>query len=80
MRADCHMHMVLDGVDWKQAIARHQPKPDAAKKSTNSKAGRPKEPTEYSPCKDEMCNSTPLFRLMAFIPVFSYCHTNAQGN
>ncbi len=23
MRADCHMHMVLDGVNWKQAIARH---------------------------------------------------------
>ena len=23
MRADCHIHMVLDGVDWKQAIARH---------------------------------------------------------
>ncbi len=28
MGADCHMHMVLDGVDWKQAIARHQKKPD----------------------------------------------------
>jgi len=24
MRCDCHMHMVLDGVDWKQAIARHK--------------------------------------------------------
>lgn len=23
MRADCHMHMVLDGCDWKRAIARH---------------------------------------------------------
>ena len=23
MKADCHIHMVLDGVDWKQAIARH---------------------------------------------------------
>ena len=23
MRADCHIHMVLDGVDWKQAITRH---------------------------------------------------------
>lgn len=28
MRADCHMHMVLDGIDWKQAIARHQGVPD----------------------------------------------------
>ena len=28
MRADCHMHMVLDGIDWKQAIARHQGMPD----------------------------------------------------
>ena len=28
MRADCHMHMVLDGVDWKQAISRHSHKPD----------------------------------------------------
>ena len=27
MYADCHMHMVLDGVDWKNAIARHQPVP-----------------------------------------------------
>ena len=25
---DCHMHMVLDGVDWKQAIARHRLQPD----------------------------------------------------
>lgn len=23
MRTDCHIHMVLDGVDWKSAIARH---------------------------------------------------------
>ena len=23
MRCDCHMHMVLDGVDWKKAIGRH---------------------------------------------------------
>ena len=28
MRADCHIHMVLDGIDWRQAIARHQPGPD----------------------------------------------------
>lgn len=28
MKADCHMHMVLDGVDWKQAIARHSIAPD----------------------------------------------------
>ena len=28
MRADCHMHMVLDGVEWKAAIARHQTRPD----------------------------------------------------
>ena len=28
MRADCHMHMILDGVEWKSAIARHQKKPD----------------------------------------------------
>lgn len=27
MGADCHMHMVLDGVDWKSAIARHADKP-----------------------------------------------------
>ncbi len=26
--ADCHMHMVLDGVDWKRAFARHTPQPD----------------------------------------------------
>lgn len=30
MKADCHMHMVLDGIDWKNAIARHQPTPDDA--------------------------------------------------
>ena len=24
MSADCHVHMVLDGMDWKQAIARHR--------------------------------------------------------
>lgn len=28
MYADCHMHMVLDGVDWKNAIARHAEKPN----------------------------------------------------
>ena len=28
MRADCHMHMILDGVDWKKSIARHAEKPD----------------------------------------------------
>ena len=28
MGADCHIHMVLDGVDWKQAIARHSICPD----------------------------------------------------
>ena len=28
MRTDCHMHMVLDGVDWKNAIARHSVKPE----------------------------------------------------
>lgn len=30
VKADCHMHMVLDGVDWKQAIARHSIAPDEA--------------------------------------------------
>ena len=25
MRCDCHIHMVLDGADWKRAIARHSP-------------------------------------------------------
>lgn len=28
MGSDCHIHMVLDGVDWKTAIARHQKTPD----------------------------------------------------
>ena len=28
MRADCHMHMVLDGVEWKTAIGRHKEKVD----------------------------------------------------
>lgn len=28
MNADCHIHMVLDGVDWKAAIARHSSAPD----------------------------------------------------
>ena len=28
MNADCHIHMVLDGENWKQAIARHVHKPD----------------------------------------------------
>lgn len=28
MKADCHIHMVLDGVDWKSAIARHKVKPE----------------------------------------------------
>lgn len=28
MKADCHMHAVLDGVDWKAAIRRHEAKPD----------------------------------------------------
>ena len=27
MKADCHMHMVLDGVNWKSAIARHRDNP-----------------------------------------------------
>ena len=30
MKADCHMHMVLDGMDWKQAIARHREYPQEA--------------------------------------------------
>ena len=25
---DCHMHMILDGYEWKSAIARHAEKPD----------------------------------------------------
>ena len=28
MPVDCHMHMILDGVFWKDAIARHNPVPD----------------------------------------------------
>lgn len=28
MRADCHIHMVLDGEYWRSAIARHAEKPD----------------------------------------------------
>ena len=28
MRADCHMHMILDGVEWRSAIARHKERPD----------------------------------------------------
>jgi len=28
MRSDCHMHMILDGYEWKAAIARHAVKPD----------------------------------------------------
>ena len=27
MKADCHIHMVLDGFDWKASIARHKEKP-----------------------------------------------------
>lgn len=30
MYADCHIHMVLDGLDWRRAIARHQNAPDEA--------------------------------------------------
>ncbi len=28
MLADCHMHMVLDGVDWRSAIGRHRERPE----------------------------------------------------
>ncbi len=28
MGADCHMHMILDGVEWREAIARHTQRPD----------------------------------------------------
>lgn len=28
MKADCHIHMLLDGVDWKQAIGRHSQGPE----------------------------------------------------
>ena len=30
MRADCHIHMILDGYEWKHAISRHSEKPDDA--------------------------------------------------
>ena len=30
MHCDCHIHMVLDGLDWKAAIARHSHGPDEA--------------------------------------------------
>lgn len=30
MKADCHIHSLLDGQDWRIAIARHQPKPDVS--------------------------------------------------
>ena len=30
MRADCHMHMILDGTDWRAAIGRHSECPDDA--------------------------------------------------
>ena len=30
MKADCHMHMVLDGLDWRGAIGRHKEAPDEA--------------------------------------------------
>lgn len=30
MLADCHIHMVLDGVNWRASIARHKNCPDAA--------------------------------------------------
>ncbi len=30
MKADCHIHMVLDGADWKRAIDRHRNGPDRA--------------------------------------------------
>ena len=30
MKADCHMHMLLDGQDWRAAIGRHRKKPDIA--------------------------------------------------
>lgn len=28
MKADCHMHMILDGLDWRAAIGRHKQGPD----------------------------------------------------
>ena len=30
MVADCHMHMVLDGIEWRAAIDRHRKRPDEA--------------------------------------------------
>ena len=30
MRSDCHMHMILDGLEWRSAIARHKQQPDVA--------------------------------------------------
>lgn len=30
VRSDCHMHMILDGYEWKSAIARHAVQPDDA--------------------------------------------------
>ena len=30
MRYDCHMHMILDGLDWRSAIDRHRKSPDDA--------------------------------------------------
>ena len=30
MQADCHIHMVLDGLDWRASIARHEKRPDEA--------------------------------------------------
>ena len=30
MRVDCHMHMILDGLDWRAAIRRHELQPDDA--------------------------------------------------
>lgn len=30
MKCDCHMHMVLDGVEWKSAMQRHKNGPDEA--------------------------------------------------
>lgn len=30
MKADCHIHLLLDGVDWKRAIDRHRTAPDIA--------------------------------------------------
>ena len=29
-RCDCHIHMVLDGQDWRAAIARHSQRPEDA--------------------------------------------------